>query len=76
MKVTINEKQTEGEVKYPCLMECVEIKDKEFVVLMIGYECGVVIDSGKSDYNMGHHSGRWDMSTFAPFKGSITLEND
>jgi len=73
MKITLNEKETKDEIKFPCLMQ----GEDGSVVFFITNKWGTVIHTnvdGKK--RLGDNSVYWDMSKFKIFKGSITLEND
>jgi hypothetical protein len=71
MKVEINEKETQGEVKYPCLMK----SEKGLIVLFNAPECGIVL-KGNDVHERGHYSSNWNMDSFEPFNGTITLSNE
>jgi hypothetical protein len=74
MKVTVNEKKKEQEVKYPCLMVHTGVA---LYVLFSAEETGTVISSVRGRaWGVGEHFAGWDMSVFTPFHGSITLENE
>jgi hypothetical protein len=72
MKIEINNKEQNTDIKFPCLM----ISDNENTV--------IIATEKKSDNLHGfalksgfgiHFSKDWDMSVFKPFNGSITLSN-
>ena len=74
IKVTVDKKDDESEIKYPLLMQ--HYKNKN-IVLFSEDERGMLITEGIIvDSKAGHISNDWDMDRFKPFKGSITLENE
>ena len=74
MKVTVNDKSEEKEIKYPCLMIH---KYNKNIVLFCGYEEGMLIKEGEiADNTVGFISDNWNMNAFKQFNGSVTLEND
>jgi ribosome-associated toxin RatA of RatAB toxin-antitoxin module len=71
MKLEVNNKEQNAEIKYPCLM----ISDNyECIVLMQKEETGIALKHENQE--MGYFSNMWDMSEFKPFNGTITLSND
>ena len=71
MKVEVN-KDEEGCLDYPLLMKSWNGQ----VVLMTGWERGIVIDGGITDHKIGKYIDQWDMEAFKPFEGKITISND
>ena len=75
MKVEINNKEQNTEIKFPCLMKS---KLSDAIILATSYS-----DNGKSvigtvmtKANLGTRSTTLDRDCFIPFNGSITLSND
>lgn len=56
--------------KYPALYISSDI-----VVLMTSGASGTVVHAENSVYQLGYTSDDWDMSSFQPFEGKLTLEN-
>jgi len=75
MKVEINEKKTQGEVKYPCLMKY-NNTDIGHIILFINRTEGVVIEAKRSGWLVGDYATDLSISQFKPFNGTITLSND
>jgi hypothetical protein len=71
IKVTVNEEKKEEKPKFPCLM----IHHDGTIVLFSKEHVGTAILGFGTALN-AEHSESWYMRDFAPFKGSITLEND
>ena len=72
MKIEIEiEEEVESEIVYPCLMKT----DYGAIVLFHKYKNGVVLKARVNNF-VGYYSDNWDMPTFSPFKGKITLSND
>ena len=70
MKVEINNKEQNTEIKFPCLM----ISEKGNLVFMTEIGHGFALKHTKKD--IGYFSDLWDMDNFKPFNGSITLSNE
>ena len=58
--------------KYPCLMIG---KDGKNIVLFHGNGKGMVVGLPTAMYCQGYYSAKWDMDTFAPYNGTVTLSN-
>ena len=74
MKVTVNEKEKNSEIKYPCLM-----KDTKggIIVLFVRHGEGTTVATSEKGYGiLGHSNSLRGMDNYVPFTGSITLEND
>lgn len=70
VKVEISEKSDTVKWDYPCIL----ISSNGRIVLFYSENCGVQLNtSGSEDI---HHYDDWQMSSFKPFNGSITLSND
>lgn len=72
IKVITSQEKDNKEIDYPCLM----IRNG-LIVLMTREGVGAVVredDDGLSS-KLGVYSISWIMSTFEPYKGTITLEN-
>jgi len=74
MKVEINNKEENKEIKFPCLMETAEGD----IILVDGFSI-----QGKNYKGMAlkhpdgtHYYERWAKHLLSPFNGSITLSND
>lgn len=78
MKVKINEQNEKKEqVTYPCLME----SDAGTVIIALGVSHrgirGVVLkDQEPLKKDIGYYSETYNVLSFKPFKGTITLSND
>jgi hypothetical protein len=73
MKVEINNKEENNEIKFPCLM----ISDNQKSVIIATEQCGDRLHGFALKNNQGlHFSKDWAKSVFKPFNGSITLSND
>ena len=74
MKVEINNKEQNNEIKFPCLMEA----EGDYTIILAtseiegGYLCGVCL---KGTFE-GQFADDWLKIYFKPFNGSITLSND
>ena len=71
MKVEINNKEQNTEIKFPCLMSA---KNGEIIVLMIEKKKGTAIAHPFESF--GFYCETWLMEEFIPFNGSITLSNE
>jgi hypothetical protein len=74
MKVEINNKEQNTEIKFPCLMES---EDGKTVIVATSYKDEENIEGFalKNPHSI-HHSIYWHKKVFKPFNGSITLSND
>lgn len=75
MKVEVNEKKTEKEIEFPCLMK---YNDSPNVILLVTetngiHATGIVINS---ENRSGHYSKTWTTDDLVPFNGTITLSNN
>jgi len=70
MKIKINNKEQNTEIKFPCLM----ISKDNGIVLMTEPEKGTVLNNFPNP--IGYYSEEWYMPNFKPFNGSITLSNE
>ncbi len=68
MKSTVNEKTSEEEAQYPCLMK----GSGELVLLMTSKDIGTVV-SANAIYDIGEHCSDW--GGLKPFHGTVTLED-
>lgn len=74
MKIEVNEKETNKEIKYPCLMT---VEDTKMIVLFNKEREGTLLVAGSgSMVSIGEHYRLWNMNYFTPFNGTITLQND
>jgi hypothetical protein len=62
---------------YPYLASFMTTKerDKSFVVLFLCYGNGVVVWSDDPIRKIGYCSVNWDMTSFIPYEGKITISN-
>ena len=70
MKVEINNKEQNTEIKFPCLMET----KSGAVIFMTCENSGTVI--GGDSYSIGFYCQNWFIEAMTPFNGSITLSNE
>ena len=70
MKVEINNKEQNNEIKFPCLM----ISKNGGLVLMTKNKVVIVLNNFPN--KLGTYSEDWHMENFTPFNGSITLSNE
>ena len=74
MKIEINNKEQNTEIKFPCLMET----DGGYTIILAtseregGYLCGICF---KGTFEKTY-ANDWLKSHLKPFNGSITLSND
>ena len=75
MKVEINNKEQNTEIKFPCLMIG---KEHTHLVLIEGVsDCGSLYKGMALKHPEGiHYSEEWSKNFFRPLNGSITLSND
>lgn len=76
MKITVNSKAKTPPLTYPCLLEAVSNAGR--IVLFTEPSWGTLVAESpfaSSDYQPGYWSNHWDMGGFAPFLGTLTLEN-
>jgi hypothetical protein len=77
-----SEKSKNKSVKsgYPMVMEWVSDlskPDRGLLVLMSEHEVGTVIYAeGRSDHTVGVYADDWDMKSFVPYTGEVTLSNE
>ena len=77
MKSTlINKEEKAKEIKYPCLMVTNWDDGSKMVVLFSEKNAGTVVFSTYKKWNLGDHSGSFNMYFFEPFDGTIQLTND
>lgn len=74
MKITINEKKQNTEIKYPCLMQ--SLSSPDLVVFMLRSGHGLVVRHSGDRYRDLEMEDSWIMPNFKPFQGSITLSNE
>ena len=74
MKVEINNKEQNNEIKFPCLM----ITRAENIYLIQGLsDCGNYYKGISLKHPSGFcYSDGWDKEVLTPFNGSITLSNE
>lgn len=72
MKINIEEKESNEELEFPCLME----GSYNTIVLFRSLKKGTVIISDEIHYSTGSYHDHWDINKFKKFTGKITLEND
>ena len=70
MKIEINNKEQNTEIKFPCLM----VSKNGNIVIMTKQKEGFAVKHNSE--KIGYYSTDWDMSVFKPFTGSITLSNE
>jgi hypothetical protein len=69
-----NQHVKESALTFPCLMIT---GDPDIVVLFREKKRGVIVHAEKgAGYKVGYVSTSWDMPSFKPFTGSITLSNE
>jgi len=74
MKVTVNEKEKNSDIKYPCLMKHTK---EGIIVLFVGHGEGTTVATSEKGYGvLGDSNYLRDMANYVPFTGSVTLEND
>ena len=72
MKVEINNKEQNTEIKFPCLM----ISENEQTIILATREKDDVLSGFALKHNKElHFSKFWARKLFKPFNGSITLSN-
>jgi hypothetical protein len=75
MKIEINNKEQNTEIKFPCLM----LNQNKHIVIL-----ATEIDVNNNNLTgtcllgslVGHHASNWTASNYTPFNGSITLSNE
>jgi hypothetical protein len=75
MKVEINNKEQNTEIKFPCLMIN---KNLKIIVLAtsINFETNSLSGTCVTKKGIGVYSIDWTANEYTPFNGSITLSND
>lgn len=75
MKLTseMRQESTQERVGYPSLWYS-HVAD--VVVLMHGPRKGVAVGNTNNVYRIGYYSETWDMHSFVPFYGTVTLKSE
>ncbi len=63
------------ESSYPVIKQYTDIKTT-YCVLFTSHRTGMVVNSDDEIYSTGEYSDSWLESSFTPFNGKITLENE
>lgn len=63
---------TQGPVSYPSLWQ----SSFGALVLMHGPRQGVVVGNLRAAQDVGFYSDHWDMGSFEPFYGTVTLKSE
>ena len=71
MKIEVNNKEQNTEIKFPCLMIS---DDSQCIVFVTKDEEGIVLIHPRLP--IGHYSDAWVTNKMKPFNGTITLSND
>ena len=70
MKSIKNERATEEEDEYPCLMT-----DRNGLVILFTHQYVGTVVSAQGCNNLGEFCENWDSEDFTTYHGTITLEN-
>jgi hypothetical protein len=73
MKVEINNKEQNTEIKFPCLMQS---KISDLIILATSFNGKSVTGTVLTKDYLGTRPTTLDKSIFKPFTGSITLSNE